>query len=176
MVDRSSRPHRCPSQTPTRVERRIVKLRCLRRWGPARIGHHLGVHPSTWHKVLSRYKMSRLAFLDRPTGRVIRRYEHDAPGDLVHVDIKKLGRIPNGGGHRVHGRPVGNKIKNTAKPGYAFLHNAVDDHSRLAYSEICNDEKKETAAGFWKRAEAFFAGHGVTVKRVLTDIQTGWSP
>ena len=169
MEDRSSRPHRSPWQTPTRLERRIVKLRYVRRWGPARIGHHLGVHPSTCHKVLSRYKMARLAFLDRPTGRVIRRYEHAAPGDLVHVDIKKLGKIPDGGGHRVHGRAVGNRIKKTAKPGYAFLHNAVDDHSRLAYSEILTDEKKETAAGFWGRAEVFFADHGVTVKRVLTD-------
>ncbi len=94
MEDRSSRPHRCPGRTPTRLERRIVKLRYLRRWGPARIGHHLGVHPSTCHKVLSRYRMARLSFLDRPTGRLVRRYEHAAPGDLVHVDIKKLGKIP----------------------------------------------------------------------------------
>lgn len=100
---------------------------------------------------------------------MIRRYEHTAPGELVHVDIKKLGKIPDGGGHKVHGRAVAVKIKKSAKPGYAFLHNAVDDHSRLAYSEICTDEKKETAAGFWLRAEAFFAGHGIRVKRVLTD-------
>ena len=169
MEDRSSRPHRCPGRTPTRLERRIVKLRYLRRWGPARIGHHLGVHPSTCHKVLSRYRMARLSFLDRPTGRVVRRYEHAAPGDLVHVDIKKLGKIPDGGGHKIHGRQLGQSIKKTTRPGYAYLHNAVDDHSRLAYSEICTDEKKETAAAFWTRAEAFFAAHGVTVKRVLTD-------
>jgi len=84
---------------------------------PAWIRHRLGVHPSTCQKVLSRYKMGRLSFHDPPTGRVVRRYEHTAPGDLVHVDIKKLGRIPDGGGHKVHGRAVGNTIKKTAKPG-----------------------------------------------------------
>ena len=169
MVDRPSRPHRSPGRTPQRLERRIIKLRWTRRWGPARIGHHLGVQPSTVHKVLSRYRLARLAWLDRPTGRLIRRYEHAEPGDLVHVDIKKLGQIPDGGGHKAHGRAAARPIKGQTKPGYAYLHNAVDDHSRLAYSEILTDERKETAAGFWTRAAAFFAGHGVTVRRVLTD-------
>jgi hypothetical protein len=107
MGDRSSRPARSPRRTPTRTERRIVKLRWLRRWGPARIGYHLGLHPSTVHKVLSRFKMARLAWLDRATGRVIRRYEHAQPGDLIHVDIKKLGRVPDGGGHHKLGRQAG---------------------------------------------------------------------
>lgn len=98
MVDRSSRPHRSPSRTPTRTERRIIKVRVLRRWGPARIGYLLGIHPSTVHRVLSRYGIARLRWLDRPTGRVIRRIETVAPGDLVHVDVKKLGKIPAGGG------------------------------------------------------------------------------
>jgi transposase InsO family protein len=170
MQDRPSRPLSSPRRTPRRVERRIIKLRYLRRWGPARIGFHLGVHPSTVHKVLSRYKMARLDWLDRPTGRVVRGYEHPAPGDLVHVDVKKLGRIRDGGGHKALGRAAGNKIKKRAnRPGYAFIHNAVDDHSRLAYSEICADERKETAAGFWTRAEAFFASYGIRVRRVLTD-------
>jgi transposase InsO family protein len=170
MEDRPSRPLSSPRRTPRRVERRIIKLRYLRRWGPARIGFHLGMHPSTVHKVLSRYKMARLDWLDRPTGRMVRRYEHPAPGDLVHVDVKKLGRIRNGGGHKVLGRAAGNKIKKRAnRPGYAYIHNAVDDHSRLAYSEICADERKETAAGFWTRAEAFFASYGIQVQRVLTD-------
>ena len=124
---------------------------------------------STVHKVLRRYKVARLAWLDRATGRSVRRYEHGAAGDLVHVDVKKLGKIPDGGGHKVHGRAVGKKIKKQARPGYAFIHNAVDDHSRLAYSEICADETKETAAAFWRRAEAFFAAHGISVRRVLTD-------
>jgi transposase InsO family protein len=169
MVDRSSRPRRSPRRTPTRRERRIIGLRVSRRWGPARIAFLLGMQPSTVHKVLSRYGLARLAWLDRATGRVVRRYEHENPGDLVHVDIKKLGRIPDGGGHRVHGRAAGKKISAKKRPGYAFLHNAVDDHSRLAYTEILADERKETAAAFWARANAWFAAAGITVRRVLTD-------
>jgi transposase-like protein len=168
MSDRSSRPTRSPRRTPTRTERRIVKLRWLRRWGPARIGYHLGLHPSTVHKVLTRFKMARLTWLDRATGRVVRRYEHAQPGDLVHVDIKKLGRIPDGGGHKVLGRAEG-KRNRRAGVGYSFIHNAVDDYSRLAYSEILGDERKETAAGFWTRAHAFFTAHDIVVRRVLTD-------
>jgi transposase InsO family protein len=140
-----------------------------RRWGPARIGYLLGMHPSTVHRVLSRWGVAKLAWLDRATGRVIRRYQHDAPGDLVHVDIKKLGRIPDGGGHRVHGRAAGQRRGGSSRPGYAFVHNAVDDHSRLAYSEILPDERKETAAAFWRRAHAWFTEIGVEVRRVLTD-------
>jgi transposase InsO family protein len=167
MVDRSSRPQRSPRRTPTRLERRIIKVRVIRRWGPARIGFLLGLHPSTVHRVLSRYGLARLRWLDRPTGRVVRRYEHAAPGDLVHLDVKKLGRIPDGGGWRIHGR--------TRRPnrhrghGYAFLHTALDDHSRLAYSELLADERKETAAAFWTRAHAYFVSCGITVTRVLTD-------
>ncbi|MFD7432959.1 IS481 family transposase, partial [Streptomyces sp. NPDC059818] len=167
MTDRSSRPLRSPRRTSTRTERRIIKIRVLRRWGPARIAYLLGLNPATVHRVLTRYKLARLTHLDRATGRVIRRYEHAAPGDLVHVDIKKLGNIPDGGGHKALGRQAGRK--NRARAGMSFLHNAVDDHSRLAYSEILADEKKETAVGFWQRAHAYFAGAGITVQRVLTD-------
>ncbi|MFD3788135.1 IS481 family transposase [Streptomyces cyaneofuscatus] len=167
MTDRSSRPHHSPRRTPTRTERRIIKVRTLRRWGPARIAYLLGLNPATVHRVLTRYRLARLAHLDRATGRAIRRYEHAAPGDLVHVDIKKLGNIPDGGGHKVLGRQAGRK--NRAKAGMSFLHNAVDDHSRLAYSEILTDEKKETAVGFWQRAHAYFTSCGITVQRVLTD-------
>ena len=173
MTDRSSRPHHSPGRTCTRTERRIIGLRVNRRWGPARIGHRLGIHPSTAHRVLSRYGLARLTWQDRATGRVIRRYERSAPGELVHVDIKKLGRIPDGGGHRMVGKARGNRNKTGSeanrRPGYTFLHNAVDDHSRLAYTEILGDERKDTAAGFWQRANAFFAAHGITVERVLTD-------
>jgi transposase InsO family protein len=169
MADRSSRPHRCPRRTPTRTERRIIKVRVTRRWGPARIGFLLGLHPSTVHRVLSRFGLARLAWLDRASGRVVRRYEHAAPGDLVHVDVKKLGRIPDGGGHRMLGRAAGERNKKQTRAGYAYLHNAVDDHSRLAYAEILADEKKETAAAFWVRANAWFTSRGVSVKRVLTD-------
>ncbi|MGW3168070.1 IS481 family transposase, partial [Streptomyces sp. NPDC001142] len=105
--------------------------------------------------------------LDRATGRVIRRYERDRPGELVHVDIKKLGNIPDGGGHKALGRQAGRKTRSGA--GYRYIHTAVDDHSRLAYSEIHGDEKKETATGFWTRAQAFFTSCGITVERVLTD-------
>ena len=167
MLDRSSRPHRSPARTPTRTERRIIKVRVTRRWGPARIGYLLGLHPSTVHRVLTRYRLARLSWLDRATGQPVRRYEHLHPGDLVHVDIKKLGRIPDGGGWRVHGRAA--RPARRGGPGYAYLHNAVDDHSRLAYSKILDDERKDTAAGFWLRARDWFAGHGITVRRVLTD-------
>jgi transposase InsO family protein len=167
MADRSSRPHHSPRRTPTRTERRIIKVRVLRRWGPARIAYLLRLNPATVHRVLTRFGLARLAHLDRATGRVIRRYEHAAPGDLVHVDIKKLGNIPDGGGHKLLGRQAGRK--NRAKAGMSFLHNAVDDHSRLAYSEILTDETKETAVGFWQRAHAYFAAAGITVQRVLTD-------
>jgi hypothetical protein len=163
MTDRSSRPHHSPAQTPARTERRIIKVRVLRRWGPARIAYLLGLNPATVHRVLTRYHAARLTHLDRATGRAIRRYEHAAPGDLIHVDIKKLGNIPDGGGHRMVGRHAGTRNR-SAMPGvrrvrrgepvlgYQYLHNAVDDHSRLAYTEILADETKETATAFWARA------------------------
>jgi transposase InsO family protein len=175
MADRSSRPHRSPRRTPTRVERRIIKVRVVRRWGPARIAYLLGLHPSTVHRVLARYRLARLAWLDRATGRVVRRYEHAHPGDLVHLDVKKLGKIPDGGGWRVLGRAAGKRNKHKHNPGshpvigYHYLHSALDDHSRLTYSELLPDEQGTTAAAFWRRAQAYFSGCGITVERVLTD-------
>lgn len=181
MVDRSSRPHRSPNQTPTRTERRIIKVRVTRRWGPAQIGYLLGIHPSTVHRVLTRYGIARLRWLDRPTGRVVRRIESAAAGDLVHVDVKKLGKIPAGGGWRMLGRTKGGHNSNQDKSsgvfnksrqplrGYHFLHTAIDGHSRLVYSEILADERKETAAAFWIRANNWFHQCGITVRNVLTD-------
>jgi transposase InsO family protein len=176
MLDRSSRPGRSPGQLPQRVERRILGVRVARRWGPARIAYHLGLNPSTVHKVLQRYRCPRLKWTDPATGTRIKTskadknsYVHPACGDLVHVDIKKLGRIPDGGGWRFRGLQAGRHNKHKSKAGYAYLHHAVDDHSRLAYSEIHCDERKETAVAFWKRAVKFFAAHGITIKRVLTD-------
>ena len=181
MADRSSRPLPSPRKTPTRTERRIIKVRVTRRWGPARIASLLGLVASTVHRVLTRYGLARLAHLDRATGQPIRRYERARPGELVHVDIKKLGNIPDGGGHKVHGRAGGpqqlraprpqpaRKVGGRANLGYSYLHNAVDDHSRLAYTEILPDETKETAAAFWQRAQNFFHANGITVERVLTD-------
>jgi transposase InsO family protein len=181
MVDRSSRPHRSPNRTPTRTERRIIKVRVLRRWGPARIGYLLGLHPSTVHRVLTRYGLARLRWLDRPTGRVVRRIESTQCGDLVHIDVKKLGKIPAGGGWRLLGRAAGNRNSQADKSsgktnkyrqplrGHHFLHTAIDAYSRLVYSEILADERKDTAAAFWCRANAWFTECGITVQKVLTD-------
>lgn len=173
LTDRSSRPRRSPGRCPLRTERRIIALRFTRRWGPHRIGYHLGVPRATVGRVLARYRMPLLAHLDQATGLPVRRpavvrYEAPAPGDLVHVDIKKLGRIPDGGGHRVLGRELGKRDRQRGV-GYAYLHHAVDDHSRLAYSEILSDERKETAAAFWTRARTYFAGVGIEVTAVMTD-------
>jgi transposase InsO family protein len=180
MADRSSRPHRSPRRTPTRIERRIVKVRVLRRWGPARIAYLLGLHPSTVHRVLTRYRLARLRWLDRPTGRVVRRYEHAHPGDLIHLDVKKLGKIPDGGGWRMLGRAAARRNKQAHHTGvtnaygnpvrgYHFLHTALDDHSRLAYSELLADEHKDTAAAFWTRANTWFEANGIKTRKVLTD-------
>ncbi|WP_040519018.1 IS481 family transposase [Gordonia neofelifaecis] len=186
LTDRSSRPRSCPTRLPRRTEQRIVKLRHTRRWGPHRIGFHLKVPRSTVGRVLARYQMPLLAHLDQATGLPVRRpaprrYEADRPGRLIHLDIKKQGRIPDGGGWRAHGRGSAqdknagrgrDRAARSGSPGsrgYRYLHHAVDDHSRVAYSEILDDERKETAAGFWERANAFFAGIGVTVTAVMTD-------
>jgi transposase InsO family protein len=165
--DRSSRPHRSPTRTRRKLERKILSLRRAKKLGPARIAGRLELAPSTVHAVLARNKVSRLAWMDRPTGRVIRRYERERPGDLVHVDIKKLGQVPPGGGWRVHGRAA--RPARHRRIGYCYVHSAVDDHSRLAYSEIHDDEQAVTAVGFWRRARAFFADHGILVREVLTD-------
>lgn len=181
MSDRSSRPHHSPNRTPTRTERRIIKVRVIRRWGPARIAYLLGLQPSTVHRVLTRYGLAKLRWLDRPTGRVVRRMESAACGDLVHVDIKKLGKIPAGGGWRKLGKVSGKRNSREDKTGgvrakngdpargYHYLHTAIDAHSRLVYSELLTDERKETAAAFWQRANAWFNECGFTVQNVLTD-------
>ena len=168
LEDRSSRPRRCPHQTPRVLERRIEGMRRSRKLGPARIGGILGVAASTVHRVLVRLGLNRLAWMDRPTGRVIRRIHTARPGELVHVDVKKLGRIPAGGGWRAHGR--GNVAHQaTTRVGYAYVHSAVDAHTRVAYSEILDDERAVTCAAFWQRAHAWFADHNIHVERVLTD-------
>jgi transposase InsO family protein len=170
-LDHSSRPRRCPTQTRRRLERRVLSLRRNKKLGPARIAARLEMPASTVHAVLARNGVSRLSWMDRPTGRVIRRYEHDRPGDLVHVDIKKLGKIPPGGGWRAHGRSTATRSARARRRpvGYCYVHSAIDDHSRLAYSEIHDDEQAVTAVGFWRRARTFFESHGIRVQRVLTD-------
>jgi transposase InsO family protein len=173
LTDRPSRPRRTPTRTRRNVERKICSLRRRSKLGPARIGHRLGVPASTVHAVLVRHGLNRLAWLDRPTGEPIRRYERERPGELVHIDIKKLGKLPDGGGWRAHGRGSeqhkASRRADRKVTGYDFVHSAVDDHSRLAYSEILPDERKETVVAFWQRARAFFTAHGIRVERVLTD-------
>jgi transposase InsO family protein len=166
--DRSSRPRRSPMRTPRRVEQRVVRLRQSRRLGPARIAGILEMPASTVHRILVRAGLHRLAWMDRPTGRIVRRYEMSRPGELVHVDVKKLGRIPAGGGWRVHGRGNANDHKRTLV-GYAYIHSAVDAYSRVAYSETLENERADTAIGFITRARDWFADHGVGIERVLTD-------
>lgn len=180
MSDRTSRPHTSPSKTSPDLVRQIVRLRWRHRLGPVQIAGRLGMPASTVHAVLVRCRINRLSHIDRATGEPIRRYEHPHPGSLIHVDVTKFGNIPDGGGHRYVGRQQGDLNKRATsglpkgadyKPrtGKAFAHTVIDDHSRLAYVEICTDEKADTAVGVLQRAVAWFAEHGVSVERVLTD-------
>ncbi len=168
LQDRSSRPRRSPTQTKASRERRIVTLRRNRGLGPARIAGIVRMPASTVHRVLCRHHLNRLDYLDRVTREPIRRFEMARPGELVHVDIKKLGRIPKGGGWRAHGRP-GHATPRRQAGGYAYIHSAIDGFSRLAYSEVLANEQGTTAAGFWRRAQEFFSRQGFEVERVLTD-------
>jgi transposase InsO family protein len=166
--DRSSRPQRSPAQLSHSQERRIIQLRRSRKIGPHRLAALTGVPRSTCYRVLRRHGLHRLDWMDRPTGEPIRRYERAAPGELLHVDVKKLARIPAGGGHKVLGRALAPHNHRTGA-GYDFIHAAIDDHSRLAYAEIHPDERAPTCAGFLARAGSFFAEHGVSVQEVMTD-------
>jgi transposase InsO family protein len=183
MTDRSSRPHRCPRRTPQPLVRQIVHLRWKQRLGPVAIAERVGLAPSTVHAVLRRCRLSRLSHIDRATGEPVRRYEHDHPGSLIHVDVKKLGNIPDGGGWRYLGREQGKKNRQltahtSGRPrskthaplmGTAFVHTVIDDYSRVAYAEIHDDEQAATAIGVLRRAVAWFATRGITVERVLSD-------
>jgi transposase InsO family protein len=182
MVDRSSRPHRSPAKTSLAVMRRIVTLRWRKRLGPVQISGQLAVPASTVHAVLTRCRINRLSHIDRITGEPLRRYEHHYPGSLIHVDVTKFANIPDGGGHKFLSRQQSARnarqtARNTGqrgkashpKIGIAFVHTVIDDHSRMAYAEICADEKAATAISVLQRAVAWFADHGVTVERVLSD-------
>jgi transposase InsO family protein len=183
MFDRSSAPHRQPNKTPAPVVRKIVHLRCKQRLGPVEIADRLDMPSSTVHAVLVRCRLNRLSHLDRATGEPIRRYEHDQPGDLIHVDVKKLGKVPDGGGWRYVGKQQGDRnrsatVLRTGAPrnkyrgpliGTCYLHTVIDDHSRLAYVEARDDETQQTATEVLRNAVAWFAERGVTVKRVLSD-------
>jgi transposase InsO family protein len=168
LADRSSRPHRSPMRLSDARELAILTRREATLEGPHRIAWALGEAPATVHRVLKRLGAPRLRDLDRPS-RVVVRYERERPGELVHVDIKKQGRIPPGGGWRVHGLDRAAGSRRHRGLGYDFVHAAIDDRSRLAYAEILPDERKETASEFMTRALGFFAERGITVERVLTD-------
>ena len=171
LEDRSSRPWSCPHQTPARVERRIVALRQSRKLGPARLGGIVDVPASTVHRVLVRHGVNRLAWMDRPTGRVIRRIETHRPGELVHIDVKKLARVPDGGGHKKLGRTV---TKNRPGRGYSHVHTAIDAYSRLAYSEFAGPENTINCVAFLNRAVDWFAAQGVAIERIMTDNGVGY--
>lgn len=169
LADRSSAPKRCPHRlSPTEVSA-IVAARLETLHGPHRLAYALGRPRSTIYGILRREGLSRLSFIDRPTRTVVR-YERARPGELLHVDVKKLGRIRDGGGWRIHGR--GNDRAGydpESRVGYDYLHVAIDDHSRVAFVRSLPNEKGPTCAQFVADAAAFFAGHGVTIERVMTD-------
>ena len=186
--DHSSRPHRSPAQTPVEVEDQVEALRREHKVGPVQLVGLLAaagviLPAATVYRILVRRGISRLRDLDVSGADLrepVRRYEWPRPGDMIHLDVKKLGRIPDGGGWRVHGRGSDQQRATTAaakrakargaRPGYVYLHSAVDDHSRLAYTEELTDERGATAAGFYLRAVKFFRAHGITkIRRVLTD-------
>ncbi|MGF0116605.1 IS481 family transposase [Promicromonospora sp. Marseille-Q5078] len=181
MADRSSRPHHSPTRTPQPVVKAIVRLRWRHRLGPVQIAGRLGIPAATVHAVLVRCRINRLWRIDRVTGEPLRRYEHDHPGSLIHVDVTKFGNIPDGGGWRYVGKSQGDRNRAATVTerrkgrvrgplvGTAFVHTVIDDHSRVAYAEIHADEKAPTAIGVLQRAQTWFADHGITIERVLSD-------
>lgn len=172
---RSSRPHSMPTKTAPGVEEKVLAARAGHRDGPDVLAPKVGVPARTISRILRRHGVPYLRECDPMTGEVIRsskqtavRYERDHPGELVHMDVKKIGRIPDGGGWRAHGRAIPRDRVNG--PGYDYVHSLVDDHSRLAYSEVLPDEKGTTCAEFLERAIAYFAAHGITrIERLMTD-------
>jgi transposase InsO family protein len=181
--DASSRPHHSPRRVPQPVARKIVHLRWKHRLGPVQIADHVGGAPSTVHQVLVRCRINRLTHIDLATGEPIRRFVHDHPGSLIHVDVEKLGNVPDAGGWRHLGRQrgsqnrlatahrTGERNKDFGHPlvGTAFVHTVIDDHSRVAYAEIHNDESKETTTAVLRNDVAWFTARGVRVERVLSD-------
>ncbi len=178
LEDRSSRPHTCPTRTAPEVEDAVLAARARDLQGPDLLGPKVGVAARTVSRILRRHQVPYLCQLDRMTGEVIRsskstaeRYERDHPGALVHMDVKKLGKIPDGGGWRAHGRAATTAAKHKqGRVGYDYVHSLIDDYSRLGYSEVLPDEKGPTCAAFLQRAAAYFASHGIpAIERVMTD-------
>jgi len=168
--DRSCRPRRSPNRTPRHLRRRVLDLCRKRRWGADHIAFEVGLAASTVQRILNAAGVGRLDRGDRASSRTpVRRYERERPGELIHVDIKKLAGIPDGGGWRTRGRGyVGEGSKNRMV-GYRYIHTAIDDRTRIAYSEILTNEQAVTAAGFWRRAVAWYQSIGIQPERVITD-------
>lgn len=169
--DRSSRPRHCRNRTPRATRRRVIALRRQRRWGADRIGFEVGLAASTVQAILRAAGLGRLDRGDRATASAHRpqRYQREHPGELVQVDVKKLAAIPDGGGWRAHGRGAANGHGRSSRVGYRYIHTALDDRSRVVYSEVLDDEQGATAAAFWRRATLAFAAQGIVIQRVLTD-------
>jgi transposase InsO family protein len=184
LLDRSSRPRSCPSRTPVEVEAAVIAARLQARCGPAGITRMTGVPERTVTRILRRHQVPRLVECDPLTGQLIRaskttavRYERATPGDLIHVDVKKIGRIPDGGGWRANGRQGGRtSVQKKARIGFDYVHSAVDDHTRLAFTDVLADEKGPTCARFLAQAAAYFAAHGIPViRQVMTDNHWSYS-
>ncbi len=171
LQDRSSRPRRSPNRTPKHLRVEVLRLRRKRRWGADHIAFEVGLAASTVQGILNAAGVGRLDRGDRATNtEPIRRYQRETPGELIHVDIKKLAGIPDGGGWRTRGRGYpSEKSTKRRRAGYRYIHSAIDDRTRIAYSEILDDEQAVTAAGFWRRAAAWYMTIGIDPQRVITD-------
>jgi transposase InsO family protein len=161
--DRSSRPHRLRRPTPIAIVERVEALR-RRRWTGKQIAAEVGVSPATVSRILRRLGLNRLAALE--PAEPVRRYEREHPGELIHIDIKKLGRFKRVG-HRITGDRRGQS--NSRGVGWEFVHVCIDDASRVAFSQVMPDEKKESAVAFLKATVAYYNSLGVTVAKVMTD-------
>jgi transposase InsO family protein len=162
LADRSSRPHRSPRRTPLTVEQAVLRAREELRLGPHPLGWALGLAASTVHAILRRHGRSRL--VPKTPRQEIVRYERERAGELVHVDVKRLARI-GATGHRM----TGDRRHRTRGVGWQYVFAAIDDASRLAFARIYADETADSALAFLAALERFYADHGVTVERVLTD-------
>ncbi len=178
LADRSTRPATSPTRTPSTVEAEAVRLRRAERLSRDELAERVGISPRTASRIITRNGLPPLSALDPMTGEVIRsskqtavRYQRERPGELAHMDVKKLGRIPDGGGWKAHGRAMGSTAaRKKVKVGYDYVHSLVDDCTRLAYSEVLPDEKGTTCAGFLARALDYFAEHGIArIERLMTD-------
>jgi transposase InsO family protein len=182
LEERSSRPHRMPTKVSAEVEALVVAARIEHRRGQDWLGPELGLPARTVSRILRRHGVPRLSLCDPMTGAVIRsskttavRYERDRPGELVHMDVKKIGRIPDGGGWRARGRSAGSRSRDhKTRVGFDYVHSVIDDHSRVAYSEILGDERATTCAAFFARAATHFTALGIEhIDAVMTD--NAWS-